>query len=141
VNLGVGMSIILTSWTGWMPLDPIVGFIIALFILRSAVGIGRRALEILLDHEIPASDRTKIRALAMGHGDVKGFHDMKTRFGGNHYIVQFHLELEPDISLLRTHEILDEVEDEIRQNYPGCELIVHADPLGMPERRDPFGST
>jgi ferrous-iron efflux pump FieF len=138
VNLGVGMSIILTSWTGWQPLDPIVGFVIAVFLLRSAAQIGRRALEILLDHEIPQHDRQKIRDIATRHEDVKGFHDMKTRFGGSHYIVQFHLELEPEISLLRTHQILDDVEDAIRRDYPGCEIIIHADPIGLPERRDSF---
>ena len=74
----------------------------------------------------------------MAHSEARGFHDMRTRHGGTHYIVQFHLELDPEISLSRTHEILDEVEDEIRRQYPGCELIVHADPLGLPERRDVF---
>lgn len=139
VNIGVGISLILTPLTGWLLLDPAVGFIIALFILHSAYGIGQRSLEILLDHEIPERDRERIKSIARRHPDVRGFHDMRTRFGGNHYIVQFHLEMEPEISLLRSHQILDDVEDQIRRNYPGCEMIIHADPLGYPERRDPFG--
>ena len=138
VNVGVGLAIVITSWTGWALVDPVVGLIIALFILRSVLGIGRRSLEILLDHEIPEADRRKIRQISLDHPDVRGFHDMKTRFGGNHYIVQFHLEMEPDISLLRSHEILDDVEDTILSLYPGCEIIIHADPLGLPERRDGF---
>jgi ferrous-iron efflux pump FieF len=138
VNLGVGISLILTPWIGWMSLDPVVGLVVSAFILRSAFGIGQHALEILLDHEIPMNDREKIQEIALEHPDVKGFHDMKTRFGGNHYIVQFHLELEPDITLLRTHEILDDVEGRLRHTYPGCEIIIHADPLNYPERRDAF---
>ena len=63
---------------------------------------------------------------------------MKTRFGGDHYIVQFHLELEPDITLSRAHEILDDVEERVQVQYPGCEIIIHADPLGLAETRDPF---
>jgi ferrous-iron efflux pump FieF len=141
VNLGVGISLIVTPWIGWMALDPVVGLIVAAFILRSAFGIGQRALEILLDHEIPIHDRKKIQEIALQHPDVKGFHDLKTRFGGNHYIVQFHLEMEPEISLLRTHEILDDVEDRLRRTYPGCEIIIHADPLNYPERRDAFEQT
>jgi len=141
VNLGVGMSLILTPWVGWMALDPVVGLIVAAFILRSAFGIGQRALEILLDHEIPVHDKQQIKEIALRHPDVQGFHDLKTRFGGNHYIVQFHLEMEPETSLLRTHEILDNVEDELRRSYPGCEIIIHADPLGYPERRDSFEQT
>jgi ferrous-iron efflux pump FieF len=138
VNLGVGLAIVITSWTGWTIVDPVVGLIIALFILRSALGIGRQSLEILLDHEIPEADRRKIRQVSLDHPDVRGFHDMKTRFGGNHYIVQFHLELDTDISLWRSHEILDDVEDTILKLYPGCEILIHADPLGLAERRDKF---
>lgn len=141
VNLGVGFSLILTPWVGWMALDPIVGLVVAAYILRSAFGIGQRALEILLDHEIPAHDRQEIQEIALQHPDVLGFHDLKTRFGGSHYIVQFHLEMEPEISLLRTHEILDDVEYQLRLRYPGCEIIIHADPLGYPERRDLFEQT
>jgi len=138
VNLSVAVAILVTGWTGWWLVDPLVGIGVGAFILVGAVNIGRHALLILLDHEIPPEDRSRIEQIALGHAEVLGFHDMKTRHGGTHYIVQFHLELDPDISLLKTHQILDEVEDEIRDQYPGCELIVHADPQGLPERRDSF---
>lgn len=141
INLGVLIAILITMWTGWSYADPLVGFGVGLYILWNVAGIARRSLDILLDHEIPRSDREQIRSLALGHPDVRGFHDMRTRFGGNNYIVQFHLELDPDITLYHSHEILDRVEDRIRKHLPGCEIIIHADPLGYPERRDPFEQT
>ena len=138
VNIGVALAIALTSWTGLAIIDPLVGLAVALFILYSAIHIGRDALKILLDHEIPDEDRQRIQNIALTHPDALGLHDMKTRFGGDHYIVQFHLELEPDITLLRAHEILDDVEERVQVQYPGCEIIIHADPLGLAETRDPF---
>ena len=138
INLGVGLSIILTSWTGYTIIDPMVGIIIAIYVLNSAIGITKHSLKILLDHEIPLEARQGIEAISLAHADVCGFHDMKTRFSGNHFIVQFHLEMTPEISLLRTHLILDEVEAEIEKQYPGCEILIHADPLGFAERRDHF---
>ncbi|MDH3978703.1 MAG: cation diffusion facilitator family transporter [Gammaproteobacteria bacterium] len=134
INLGVGLAIILTTWTGLALIDPVVGLIIAATILKSALGIINDSLKILLDHEIPLKDREAIEIMAKNHPDVRGLHDMKTRFGGNHYIVQFHVEMDPDITLLRSHEILDDVEAEITAVYPGCEIIIHADPLGLPEK-------
>ena len=65
-----------------------------------------------------------------------GFHDLRTRHGGAGYHVQFHLELDANTSLVGTHRILDEVEGWIEEAYPGCEIIIHADPLGYAERRD-----
>ena len=138
INLGVGLAIILTSWTGFTIIDPLVGMVVAMVVLNSVFGIANRSLQILLDHEIPLEDRKTISAMALGHPDVRGLHDMKTRFGGNHYIVQFHLEMDPEITLRRTHEILDDVEAQVMRDYPGCEILIHADPEGLFEKRDGF---
>jgi ferrous-iron efflux pump FieF len=136
VNLGVAAAIVLTSWTGWVLADPLVGLAVAAYIIRGALSILGESLDILLDREIPDRDREAIMELAREHPEVHGLHDMKTRFGGNHYIVQFHLELNPELSLWRSHEILDEVEASIQSRYPSCEIIIHPDPIGFPEPRE-----
>jgi ferrous-iron efflux pump FieF len=138
VNLSVGAAVILTAWTGWQAMDPLVGLGVAGYILYGAFGMISQALDILLDREIPVDDRKRVKEIALAHPDVLGLHDMRTRHGGAHYIVQFHLDLPRDISLWRSHEILDEVEDRIREEYPACEIIIHADPQGIREMKDSF---
>lgn len=138
VNLSVGAAVILTAWTGWQLTDPLVGLGVAAYILFGAFKMMSQSLDILLDREIPLDDRRRVKELALAHPDVLGLHDMRTRHGGAHYIVQFHLDLNRDISLWRSHEILDEVEDRIRAEYPGCEIIIHADPQGIREIKDSF---
>lgn len=138
VNFGVAMAIILVAWTGLTIIDPLVGLAVAAFILWGAFEILSDSLAILLDREIPDEDRKAIQAIARGHPEVQGLHDMKTRHGGAHYIVQFHLEMNPQMTLWRSHEILDEIEDSIRDQYPGCEIIIHPDPVGFPERREKY---
>lgn len=138
VNLSVGAAVILTAWTGWRLMDPLVGLGVAAYILIGAFRMVAQSLDILLDREIPESDRHRIQEIALAHPEVLGLHDMRTRHGGSHYIVQFHLDLGRDISLWRSHEILDEVEEQIRSEYPACEIIIHADPLGIREAKDGF---
>ncbi|MGI9307859.1 MAG: cation diffusion facilitator family transporter [Gammaproteobacteria bacterium] len=138
VNLSVAVAILLAAWTRWQFVDPLVGIGIAAYIMWSTYRIAARSLDILLDREIPVDDRKRIREIAIGHDKVKGFHDLRTRTTGTHYFLQFHLELDPHTSLLNTHVILDEVEDSIRAEFPRCEIIVHADPVGLPEARDHF---
>ena len=86
----------------------------------------------------PEADRRRIRDIAKAHPEVLGFHDLRTRFSGSGYIVQFHLELDAGTSLHDTHQTLDQVEAEIWKVYPDCEIIIHPDPLGFAERRDTF---
>jgi len=138
VNLSVAAAIALVTVTGWNAIDPLTGLAVAVWIFFSSWQLGGRALDILLDREIPDGDRDRIRTIALGHPDVRGVHDLRTRHGGANFIVQFHLDLERDTTLLRAHEIQDEIEDRIRAEYRGCEIIIHADPWGIDERRDSF---
>jgi len=138
VNLSVVAGVALAAWTGLVQADPVVGLGVAAYLAWGAWGIAARSLDILLDREIPDEDRQRIRDLALRHDKVLGFHDLRTRHGGSGYIVQFHLELDEGTTLVETHRILDEVEDWIAAAYPGCEIIIHPDPLGFAERRDRF---
>jgi ferrous-iron efflux pump FieF len=138
LNLSVAIAIPLAVWTKWTLIDPLIGIAIAGYILHSTYQIATSALDVLLDRELPDSERQAIEKIARAHPDVLGFHDLRTRSGGHHYIIQFHLELATTTSLLESHRIMDEVEDTIRAAYPDCEIIVHADPLGFEEPRDDF---
>lgn len=53
---------------------------------------------------------------------------MRTRQAGQTRFVQLHLELDPEMSLKRAHEIADTVEAEIMAFLPGAEVIIHQDP-------------
>ena len=138
VNLGVVAGVAIASETRLHWVDPLVGLTVAAYLGWGAWGIAGNSLDILLDREIPDADRARIRELATRHEKVLGFHDLRTRHGGAGYIVQFHLELLADTTLVETHRILDEVEGWIQAAYPGCEIIIHPDPLGYAERRDGF---
>ena len=139
VNVGVMVAIPIAAWTPFSIVDPLIGIAIALYILNATYSIGKDAFDVLLDRELPLEERDHIRKIAMRHTEVRGFHDLRTRFGGNHYFIQFHLELDPAITLLHTHHILDQVEETVRSAYPNSDIIVHADPVGFEERRDEFG--
>ncbi len=138
VNAGVLVTIGIVAMTGWQTFDPMVGLVIAAYILLGAVQIGRESLHILLDREIDETDRRRIEAIAMDHPQIVGFHDLRTRSGGTRYFLQFHLEMDPKMDLTTAHEIMDEVEERILEIYPGSEIIIHADPEGVTERRDTF---
>ncbi|MEZ5565844.1 MAG: cation diffusion facilitator family transporter [Gammaproteobacteria bacterium] len=139
MNIGVVAALLMVAYTGLTWIDPLVGLCVAIVLIAGARHIAKRSLDILLDHEIPDADREHIREIAMRHEKVLGFHDLRTRHGGNNYIIQFHLELAPRTSLVETHRILDVVESWVEKAYPDCEIIIHPDPLGYPEVRDEFG--
>jgi len=138
INFSVLFSIVITGWTRFTFIDAMVGLLISGVILYTAFILLKKSFKILLDQEIQSDDRDRIREIALDHPKVLGFHDLRTRDTGRKYIIQFHLELDPNMSLLESHEITDEVTDSVLKLYPDSELIIHTDPLGIDEVRDQF---
>ncbi len=138
INISVLFSIVITGWTRFVFIDALVGLLISGVVLYTSVTLLKKSFKILLDQEIQSDDRDRIKEIALDHPKVLGFHDLRTRDTGRKYIIQFHLELDPNMSLLESHEITDEVTDNVLKLYPDSELIIHTDPLGIDEVRDQF---
>jgi ferrous-iron efflux pump FieF len=137
-NLAVIAALLIAGWLGWLWADPLFAALIALYLLWGAIQVFRTARDQLMDRELPDEQRARIRAIATRHPEVLAMHDLRTRSSGLRTFVQFHLELDPEMSLRRAHEISDMVELEVQQAFPGAEVIIHQDPHGVEEARAVF---
>jgi cation diffusion facilitator family transporter len=108
-------SLLLVNWTKLDIIDSIFGFLIGLYIIYSAYEIIEEGIFILLDHSLDEKIIEKIREIISSHKEVNGFHWLKTRTDGTHNFVEFHLVLEPEMTLLKAHHISDEIEEQIRK--------------------------
>jgi ferrous-iron efflux pump FieF len=52
--------------------------------------------------------------------------------------IQFHLELDGNLTLVQAHRISDEVERMVNAKFPDAEVLIHEDPAGMREVRPTF---
>jgi ferrous-iron efflux pump FieF len=48
-----------------------------------------------------------------------------------HDFVQFHVWMDPDMSIAQAHEVMDEVEHKLEAEFPGAEILIHIDPEGQ----------
>lgn len=126
--LGVIAALALAG-LGVKGIDPIIAIVIAVYILLSAWHIGSDSVNLLMDKELPESEKEKIKSIARRHPEVFGIHELRTRQSGRTYIIQLHLELDEDMSLAQAHEIADQVEEEIVRTFPGADVIIHQDPV------------
>ena len=128
VNGAVILALILAVELGWTLADPIFGIGIAAYILYNAWQIASGAFDMLMDRELPEEERARIRGVIQAHKGVLGIHDLRTRASGPQIFIQCHVELDPGQSLLQAHAISDAVEADLRQAFPGAEVIIHQDP-------------
>ncbi|MEQ8701441.1 MAG: cation diffusion facilitator family transporter [Bauldia litoralis] len=114
-------------------LDPLLAVGVVAYLLWNAWKIAMDALDMLMDRELPDEDRAAIKEIVTRHKDVRSFHDLRSRRSGTDMFIQLHLELDPDMPLVRAHEIADDVEIEILKAFPNAEVIIHQDPEGIEE--------
>jgi divalent metal cation (Fe/Co/Zn/Cd) transporter len=56
---------------------------------------------------------------------------------GYQYFVDMHVEVDPQMTVLRSHEIAHNVKDSIREVIPAVtDVLVHVEPLGIAARQD-----
>jgi ferrous-iron efflux pump FieF len=130
LNGAVIIAIVLDTMLRVRGADAFFGIGIAAWLLWNASRAARMALDQLLDREWPEEKRARFLAVAMRHPELKGIHDMRTRSSGVHEFCQFHVWVDPTMSVLRAHQIMDEVEAELMHEFPGVEVLIHPDPEG-----------
>jgi ferrous-iron efflux pump FieF len=130
LNIAVIIGIALEAFLHLRGADPVFGIGIALWLLWGAFRAAQMALDQLLDREWPEARRTQFIEVAMRHPQLRGIHDMRTRSSGVHDFCQFHVWVDPDMTILQAHRIMDEVEEALMQEFPGVEVLIHPDPEG-----------
>lgn len=133
MNVSVILALGLSGLFGIYWADPIFGLVIAGMIAWSAAQIAMNSYNQLMDHELSDAEREQIKAIALEHSDVINIHDLRTRAAGVNTFIQFHLELDPSMTLMKAHHISDDVEADIMAIFPGAEVIIHQDPAGIEE--------
>ncbi len=128
VNASVMVSLAVTTGLDWPIADPLFAIGIATYIMWGAWRIGRRALDILMDRELPDDDRERIRILACDCKGVRGVHAIRTRSSGLSLFVQLHVELADNLPLKEAHDVVEAVERALAAAYPNADILIHADP-------------
>ena len=127
LNGSILLALVLAS-VGFPQLDAWFGLGIAVYILWSAIQIGRESFAVLMDQELPSDVSENMLKLACSVPGVLGAHDLRTRISGNIWFVQFHLELPGELTLSAAHVLCDRAAEAITKIYPRAEVLVHADP-------------
>jgi ferrous-iron efflux pump FieF len=126
-NMAVILALGLAAW-GVTWADPVFGLGLGVVILAGAYGIGREAVDHLMDRELGEEAQQEIARIALEHAQVRAVHELRTRQAGQTRFIQMHLELDGSMTLARAHRIGDEVADRIRAGFPGADVLIHQDP-------------
>ncbi len=119
--------------TGWQRLDPIIAIGVALNILWTGYQLLRRSALGLLDRAVPPQQRAAIGAvLARYEAEGVKFHALRTRQAAGRSFVSVHVLVPGAWTVQRGHELLEEIERDIRGALPNTVVFTHLEPVEDP---------
>jgi cation diffusion facilitator family transporter len=135
VAAGIGISVSLIGGKGFEAADDVAAIAAAGIIAWNGWHLLRPALNELMDAAPSREVIDQIRQIAAGTPDVNGVEKCIVRKVGYQYFVDIHVEVDPQMTVLRSHEIAHDVKDEIRNMMPAvCDVLVHIEPLKIAAR-------
>lgn len=127
--LGIGGAILLGG--KWTILDPVVGCIISVILIVVAVKMSIPAIEELTEASLPDDVEDRIVSIINAVPGVDGAHELKTRRNGPNIIIDVHLEVNPQMTVLEAHDITILVEKALRAEYGSdTQVSIHIEPDG-----------
>ena len=136
LNLSVIAALVLDQYLGLTGADPLFGIAIAIWLLFGAWRASSQAVDQLMDKEWPEDRRRAFIAVAARHPGGRGIHDFRTRTSGVHEFAQFHMWVDPEMSVAEAHHVVEEIEAELAREFPGVEVLIHLDPEGQVDEPD-----
>lgn len=132
-TVGVIVGVLLVALTGWLPLDPIIAIAVAVNILVVGVRLVLGSGAGLMDAAIPDDDRARLDEVLDRHrADGIEFHDVRTRESGHERFAQMHMLVPGDWTVHRAHDLSEQVEQELAEQFSDLRTVVHVEPLGDP---------
>ncbi|WP_296675148.1 cation diffusion facilitator family transporter [Novosphingobium sp.] len=131
LNLAVIAALALDQYAGIAGADPLFGLGIAAWLGWGAWGASQAAIEQLMDHEWDDAKKARFLEVVARHPELKGLHDLRTRSSGDRDFVQFHVSVDPHMTVRQAHHVMDEIEAKLLAEFPGIEILIHPDPEGL----------
>jgi cation diffusion facilitator family transporter len=129
VIVGVGAAVA----TGWHRLDAIVAIAVAINVLRSGVRLLGRSMHGLLDTSLPEGTLADIKGILDAHSSIGvRYHALRTRQAGARRFISFHILVPGSWTVQRGHDLLETIEERIREAVPNSVVDTHLEPIEDP---------
>ncbi|UNK18333.1 cation diffusion facilitator family transporter [Paenibacillus sp. N3/727] len=109
--------------------DPIAGIIVAYFVLRLAIHMGKSSVGVLMEKNVDSEKMNALINLVREVPDVKRIDRIRARDHGHYIIVDVRVSIPAQLSVQEGHDISRQIKHSIIEHHPEVEeVLVHLNP-------------
>jgi len=125
----IGITVALIGGRGYESADDVAAIVAAAIIAWNGWRLARPAVNELMDRAPSREMVEHIRRIAETASGVEAVEKCLVRKMGYHYYVDMHVEVDPQMTVQRSHEIAHDVKDRIRSQIDTVrDVLVHIEP-------------
>jgi cation diffusion facilitator family transporter len=130
----IGITVAIVGGKGYEAADEVAAIFAAGIIAWNGSRMLRPALDELMDRAPSAEIVERIRNIGQTVPGVAAVEKCMVRKMGYNYYVDMHVEVDPDMTVRRSHEIAHAVKDNIRSQISAVrDVLVHIEPAKSPK--------
>ena len=119
----------ITGLYGYYYIDIIVGIIISLWIIITAIKIFKESYDVLMDKSMDNTTKNKVYEIINKHKEVLKVNHFNATPVGYRYQISFTIFVDGNLTTFDSHKIADTIEKEIRKEIPEVYLsVIHVNP-------------
>lgn len=135
-TLGVMGGVYLTNLLKIWIIDPLIALLISINIMFLGYKLIKNSISSLLDASLSSEKvnfiqniiEKTIETFSQQGYKIYDYHDLKTRRAGRKGFVEFHLTVSNNISVKEAHDLCNEIEKRIINQFPELSVIIHIEP-------------
>ena len=108
-------------------LDGVMAFIVGIMILKTAYDVFSESTFQLTDGFEP-EEMKEYKPLILSHPEVKSIEELKARRYGSNIYLDLTVCMDPNLTVWRSHEITEEIEIELAENFGINFIDIHVEP-------------
>jgi cation diffusion facilitator family transporter len=133
-SIGVVIGVWAVTVTGWLFLDSLVALLVAANIIWAGIQLVRRSALGLMDTAVSSEKQDSIKMILDRYVQERkiDYHALRTRRAATRSFVSLHILVPGAWTVHQGHQLLEEIEAEIRREVPGAIVFTHLESLDDP---------
>ncbi|EOF4703080.1 MAG: cation diffusion facilitator family transporter [Klebsiella huaxiensis] len=119
---------IIGNLAGFVWLDPVAALVVGVLVTRMGYSFAIDALHDLMDRAVDSDTEQQIQTTILATPGVIALHDLKTRRAGDLILVDVHVEVAGNLSVVEGHDIALSARTRVLKNHNVLNMMVHIDP-------------
>lgn len=126
--LGIAGALLLGG--KWAVLDPIAAIAVGALILKVTWDLVIPGMSELMEKSLPPEVEDQILEIICSNPELTCPHNLRTRQIGSDKAIEAHIRVNPDMTVLHSHEITRNIERQLKEKFgEGTHVTIHVEPL------------